>query len=135
MTLGHFSAPLVRYAWTQRGIPAMDRISDDDVKKAVYWVGALDFKWQRWAARQLQCPALVIASRNDKLIPSQFTHGLYEALSKRNYAQIKLHARGGHGLLMKDPHWVSRAIHDFGIMNDFFKVAVSSHHRVPDEPT
>lgn len=120
VTLEQFSAPLVRYAWTQRGIPAMDKITDDDVKKAVYWVGALNFKWQRWAARNLKCPALVLGARNDRLIPPQYIHGFYTALAKQNYAQLKMRAHGGHTLLMRDPHWVKEAVCQFGELSNLF---------------
>ncbi len=120
VTLGQYSAPLVRYAWTKRGIPAMDKITDDDVQKAVYWVGALNFKWQRWAARNLQCPALIVASRNDRLIPTKYTHGLYAALAKRNYAQLKMRDRGGHTLLMRESEWIGQSVYDFGLLRNLF---------------
>jgi pimeloyl-ACP methyl ester carboxylesterase len=120
VTLEQFSAPLVRYAWTQRGIPAMDKITDDDVKKAVDWVGALNFKWQRWAARRLECPALIMGARNDRLIPPPYTHGLYSALSKERYAQLKMRARGGHTLLMREPLWVKDTLCQFGELANLF---------------
>jgi pimeloyl-ACP methyl ester carboxylesterase len=112
-TFGHLSAPLIRYAWTQRGIPAMDRISDDDVKKAIYWVGALDFKWQRWAARNIQCPSLILGARNDKVIPSRYAHGLMRGLNKAQPAQLRTRRRGGHTLLIRDPEWVANTLRTF----------------------
>tara|TARA_B100000683_G_scaffold269350_1_gene306183 strand:+ start:1981 stop:2817 length:837 start_codon:yes stop_codon:yes gene_type:complete len=121
-TLGHFSAPLIRYAWTKRGIPAMDRISDDDVRKAIYWVGALDFKWQRWAARNLQCPALVLGARNDKVIPSHYVHGLMRGLNKNQPAQFRMRQRGGHTLLIREADWVAQALRTFWCHQGFMDV-------------
>ena len=118
-TLGDFTAPLIRYAWTQRGVPSMDKISDDDVRKAIYWVGGLDFRKQRWAARQLACPSLVVGARNDKVVPIDYVHGLMAGLNKEQPAQLLVRKKGGHTLLIREPRWLAAAVLDFWRQHGF----------------